>query len=356
MSTATSTAVVPPSSKVSDDEAQPFLGPNLNVTLTCPECKIFPPDLIERFSEGDIVCGSCGLVLSDRIVDTRSEWRTFSNDDQNGDDPSRVGDAGNPLFDTEDLSTAISFSPEAGRTGRDLNRAQSKSLVDKKDNALAAAYAKISQMCDGYQLPKIVQDGAKEVYKLVYDEKSLRGKSQESIMAASIFIGCRKAKVARSFKEIWALTNVPRKEIGKVFKIMKTVMQEKNASNPNASYMIQDNEQTTQTSAADLIRRFCSHLGLNTQVTNGAEHIARRCKEVGVLAGRSPTTIAATVIYMAALVFGVYLPPAKISDKTGVSDGTIKTSYRVMYEEKEKLIDPYWIESGKVKLENIPRS
>ncbi|ODV80327.1 general RNA polymerase II transcription factor, TFIIB subunit [Suhomyces tanzawaensis NRRL Y-17324] len=336
------------------DEA--FQGPNLNVTLTCPECKIYPPDLIERFSEGDIVCGSCGLVLSDRVVDTRSEWRTFSNDDQNGDDPSRVGDAGNPLLDTEDLSTMISYAPDNGRAGKELNRAQSKSIVDKKDNALAAAYAKISQMCDGYQLPKIVQDSAKEVYKMVYDERPLRGKSQESIMAAAIFIGCRKAKVARSFKEIWALTNVPRKEIGKVFKIIRQVMQDKNATDPNADMFNQDNIQTTQTSAEDLIRRFCSHLGLGTQVTNGAEYIARRCKEVGVLAGRSPTTIAATVIYMAALIFGAELAPSKISDKTGVSDGTIKTSYKVMYEEKDKLIDPYWIESGKVKLENIPKS
>lgn len=335
---------------------EPFTGPNLNITLTCPECKIFPPDLIERFSEGDIVCGSCGLVLSDRVVDTRSEWRTFSNDDQNGDDPSRVGDAGNPLLDTEDLSTMISYAPENTRAGRELNRAQSKSLVDKKDNALAAAYAKISQMCDGYQLPKIVQDGAKEVYKLVYDERPLRGKSQESIMAAAIFIGCRKAKVARSFKEIWALTNVPKKEIGKVFKIMNRVIQEKNAANPNAYSLIQDSEQTTQTSAEDLIRRFCSHLGLSTQVTNAAEYIARRCKEVGVLQGRSPMTIAATVIYMAALIFGTDLAPSKIADKTGVSDGTIKTSYKVMYEEKEKLVDPYWIESGKVKLDDIPKS
>ncbi|KAG7192409.1 transcription initiation factor IIB [Scheffersomyces spartinae] len=324
-----------------------FTGPNLNIRLTCPECRIFPPDLIERFSEGDIVCGSCGLVLSDRVVDTRSEWRTFSNDDQNGDDPSRVGDAGNPLLDTEDLSTMISYVPENTKVGRELNRAQSKSLVDKKDNALAAAYAKIGQMCDGYQLPKIVQDAAKEVYKLVYDERLLRGKSQELIMAAAIFIGCRRANVARSFKEIWALTNVPRKEIGKVFKIMNTIIREKNAS---SMYFTPDNIQTTQTSAEDLIRRFCSHLGVSVQVTNAAEHIARRCKEVGVLAGRSPITIAATVIYMAAQVFNTDLQPSKIADKTGVSDGTIKTSFKVMWEEREKLIDPLWKESGKIKL------
>lgn len=336
------------SAQIANGAEEAFIGPNLNITLTCPDCKIYPPDLIERFSEGDIVCGSCGLVLSDRVVDTRSEWRTFSNDDQNGDDPSRVGDASNPLLETEDLSTMISYVPENVRAGRDLNRAQAKSLVDRRDNALSAAYSKISQMCDGYQLPKIVQDGAKEVYKLVYDEKDLRGKSQESIMAAAIFMGCRKAKVARTFKEIWALTNVPKKEIGKVFKLMHRVIQSKNDNNPGAYSIIRDSEQTTQTSAEDLIRRFCSHLGLSNEVTNAAEHIARKCKESGILAGRSPITIAATVIYMASLIFEADISPTKIANRTGVSDGTIKTSFKVMYEDRDRLIDPSWANKGRL--------
>ena len=49
-------------------------------------------------------------------------------------------------------------------------------------------------------------------------------------MAASIFIGCRKANVARSFKEIWALTNVPRKEIGKSVQDHGQDHSEKNAA------------------------------------------------------------------------------------------------------------------------------
>nr|AAB32639.1 transcription factor IIB, TFIIB=sua7-3 variant [Saccharomyces cerevisiae, Peptide Partial Mutant, 68 aa] [Saccharomyces cerevisiae] len=68
------------------------------IVLTCPECKVYPPKIVERFSEGDVVCALCGLVLSDKLVDTRSEWRTFSNDDHNGDDPSCVGEASNPLL------------------------------------------------------------------------------------------------------------------------------------------------------------------------------------------------------------------------------------------------------------------
>ncbi|QEL63472.1 hypothetical_protein [Candidozyma auris] len=278
---------------------EPFKGPNLNVTLMCPDCKTFPPNLIERFSEGDIVCGDCGFVLSDRVVDTRSEWRTFSNDDQNGDDPSRVGDAGNPLLDTENLSTMISYVPENVKTGRDLNRAQAKSLVDKKDNALLAAFTKISQMCDAIQLPKSVVDIAKEVYKLVYEERQLKGKSQESIMAAAIYLGCKMAKLSRSLKEIWALTNVP----------IKTT-----------------------------------------------ESIARKCSEEGILAGRSPITVAATVIYFACLLFDAQVTPAKIGSKTGVSDGTIKTAFKVACKDKDKLVDPKWIESGKAKLDNLPQS
>jgi hypothetical protein len=49
--------------------------PDLAVRLICPECKDPNPAIVEEFSSGDLVCGHCGLVLGDRVVDTRSEWR-----------------------------------------------------------------------------------------------------------------------------------------------------------------------------------------------------------------------------------------------------------------------------------------
>jgi len=54
---------------------QPQFGPDLAVRLICPDCRDPNPKLSEEFSSGDLVCQSCGLVLGDRIVDTRSEWR-----------------------------------------------------------------------------------------------------------------------------------------------------------------------------------------------------------------------------------------------------------------------------------------
>jgi len=54
---------------------EPTFGPDLSVRLICPDCRDPNPNIVEEFGSGDLVCGSCGLVLGDRVVDTRSEWR-----------------------------------------------------------------------------------------------------------------------------------------------------------------------------------------------------------------------------------------------------------------------------------------
>jgi len=193
---------------------------NLNMQMICKECKEFPPNLVEEFSSGDMVCGSCGLVLGDRIVDTRSEWRTFANDDQGNDDPSRVGDAANPLLNGSQLSTTIAFGDGSGRS-RDLQRAQNKSTHDKSTKNLLAAYKEIGAHCDAIGLPKTGADVAKHLFKMVDDAKAFKGKSQEALIAGCIFIACRQSGVPRSFREIYALTKVSKKDIGRTFKALE---------------------------------------------------------------------------------------------------------------------------------------
>ena len=191
---------------------------NLAVNIMCRECKEVPPNIVEEFSSGDMVCGSCGLILGDRIVDTRSEWRTFSNDDQGNDDPSRVGDGANPLLNGAQLETMISYSDGGSGRSRELHRAQSKANSDKSTKILLAAYKEIGAFCDSTNLPKSVSDTAKHFFKMVEDDKAFKGKPQEAVIAGCIFIACRQCQVPRTFKEIYALTKVPKKEIGRIFK------------------------------------------------------------------------------------------------------------------------------------------
>jgi len=175
---------------------------NLNVRLICKDCRMDPPDLREDHQSGDLICNECGLVLQQRFIDTSSEWRTFSNDDQGNDDPSRVGDGPNALLNGAQLNTGIAFG-DGGMRSRELNRAQNKANLDKGNKALLQAYKQIGALCEGWQLPNAVSDTAKHIYKDAEESRLFKGKSQEALIAGCVFLACRKNGVPRSFSKSW---------------------------------------------------------------------------------------------------------------------------------------------------------
>ena len=65
------------------------------------------------------------------------------------------------------------------------------------------------------------QDRCKTLFKQVYDEKRLKGRANDAIAAACLFIACRQEDVPRSFKEICAVSKHPKKEIGRCFKLIQ---------------------------------------------------------------------------------------------------------------------------------------
>ena len=303
------------------EEEPKEIRPDLNVRLLCPDCKNSTPNIIEGFASGDLVCGDCGLVLGDRIIDTRSEWRTFANDE--GDDPSRVGAAANPLLDGSQLDTVISRRDGGSGTAKDLNKVHGRATAVKGEKNLIQAYKEIAAMCEAIGLTRHIADIAKQLYKRAEEEKLLRGKSTESIIAACIFIACRQENVPRTFKEICAITRVPKKEIGRCFKIL-----------------ISNFETGVGTMASeDLMSRFCSMLSLGMEVQKAAVELTKKRNELGVLAGKSPVSVAAACIYLASHLYGQPKSTKEIANVTGVSEVTIKNSYRGLFNEREKLLD-----------------
>ncbi|KAI5289143.1 transcription initiation factor IIB [Ascosphaera aggregata] len=332
---------------------------NLSETLICPECREVPPNLTMPDSH-ETVCGSCGLVLADREIDQHSEWRTFSNDDQNNDDPSRVGDAANPLLNGNQLETAISYGA-GGIRSRDLHRAQNKMSSEKTNKALLAAYKEIGALCDGFNISKNVADTAKYLFKIVDDARAFKGKSQDAIVAGCIFIACRQCRVPRTFSEIFRLTRVSKKEIGKIYRALEKFFTAHNLERINAVVshggVPDPNETYTATAAtkpSDLCNRFCNLLDLPFQVTNVAIALADRVTSMGDLAGRSPLSIVASSIYMASYLMGHGKSAKEISAVAHVSDGTIRGAYKQLYNERERIVDPAWIKDGKGSLKNLP--
>ena len=259
-------------------------------------CK-FHPDapLIEDYRAGDQICSECGLVVGDRVIDVGSEWRTFSND-KGGEDKSRVGGAENTLLGSSDLSTMIgpgrggaSFSSDGTPIYNNRNGRQSTS-----DRTLLNAFRTISTMADRINLTKTITDRANVLFKMVSDGKNLKGRSNDAIAAACLYIACRQEGVPRTFKEIVAVSTVSKKEIDRCFKLILK------------AHDIDTSEDPITT--GDFMSRFCGTLSLShgtlsfCEVQRAATCIAKKAVDLDIVPGRSPISVAAAAIYMASQV------------------------------------------------------
>ncbi|XP_033208783.1 transcription initiation factor IIB-like [Belonocnema kinseyi] len=281
-----------------------------------PECP-----LIEDYSAGDQICPECGLVVGDRVIDVGSEWRTFSND-KAGVDPSRVGGPENPLLNDSDLSTMI--GPGTGAASFDafgVSKYLNRRTMSSSDRTLINAFREINGMADRINLPKMIVDTANKLFKEVHDGKNLRGRSNDAIASACLYIACRQEGVPRTFKEICAVSKISKKEIGRCFKLILKVLE----------------TSVDLITTGDFMSRFCANLGLPNAVQRAATRIAKKAVEFDIVPGRSPISVAAAAIYMASQASNDKKTRKEIGDIAGVADGTIAQSYKLMYPHAVKL-------------------
>ncbi|ELU17299.1 hypothetical protein CAPTEDRAFT_167658 [Capitella teleta] len=262
-----------------------------------------------------MICSVCGLVVGDRVIDVGSEWRTFSNE-KNTKDASRVGSAENPLLEGADLSTMISIGTgDASFDDQGKPVYRNRRQMNSSDRSMVNAFKEINQMSDRLNLPRMIMDRANTLFKQVHEGKSLKGRSNDAIASACLYIACRQEQVPRTFKEICAVSKISKKEIGRAFKLI--------LKNLETSVEL--------ITTGDFMSRFCSNLGLPSVVQRAATHIARKAVDLDLVPGRSPISIAAAAIYMASSASSDKKSAKEIGDIAGVAEVTIRESYKRMY-------------------------
>ena len=74
--------------------------------------------------------------------------------------------------------------------------------MNATDRALISSFREITSMADRINLPGNIVDKAKANFKEVYESKSLKGRSNDAIAAACLYIACRQDSVPRTFKVV----------------------------------------------------------------------------------------------------------------------------------------------------------
>ncbi|GLU21453.1 hypothetical protein SLE2022_375910 [Rubroshorea leprosula] len=335
----------------------------------CSDCKRLT-EVVFDHAAGDTICSECGLVPEAHSVDETSEWRTFANESSDN-DPVRVGGLINPLLTNGGISTVI-VRPN-GASGDFLSSSLGKwqGRGANPDRNLIQAFKSIAAMCERLGLPAIIKlmclmfiativlyssspiicksstsleviflslvtlfrvlfSLANEIYKRVEDQKPLKGRNQEAIFGACLYIACRQENKPRTVKEICSVVNgTTKKEIGhaKEF-IVKHLEVEMGHSVEMGTIH-----------AGDYMRRFCSSLGMTNQEVKAAQEAVQKSEELDIR--RSPISIAAAVIYIISQLSVSKKPLKDISIATRVAEGTIKNSFKDLYPHLSRII-PSW--------------
>jgi transcription initiation factor TFIIB len=248
----------------------------------------------------------------------------------------------------EQLDTVISFRDGGTGIARELQRAASRSQGSRSERNLLTAFRDISSWCDQFSLPKTISDIAKQLYKRSDEEKLLRGKPLDAVIAACIFIACRQAHVPRTFREICDLTHVSKKTLGQCYKALEQAFNLTPGASAHSTTI------SPSTGPENLLVRYCNHLDLPANVQSICADIIVAARKYGIADGRSPVSIAGGAIYFTCHLLGKGKSARDISAVAGVSEGTIKLVYRLYYADKEKLVKAEWIKDGKARFDSLP--
>jgi len=290
----------------------------------CPECG--STHLVEDFEMGEIVCGACGLVVKERVLDEGPEWRAFTREEK--DERSRVGTPTSYSVHDKGLSTVIdrvnrdAFGRELPAATRlqmlRLRKWQIRARVHSSvDRNLAQAMAELDRLADKIYIPTSIKEKAALVYRKALDKGLVRGRSISAIAAASLYAACRFTSTPRTLKEVAEASLVKKKDIARCYRLL---LRELEMSMP----------------IADPIRcvpKIASKIGISEKTQRTSIGILRQAGEMKAIAGKDPMGLAAAALYIACVLEGERKTQKEIADAAGVTEVTVRNRYKGLREQ-----------------------
>ncbi|RWS22660.1 transcription initiation factor IIB-like isoform X2 [Leptotrombidium deliense] len=216
----------------------------------------------------------------------------------------------------EHLSTIIAQRAQPCVNTDGCRKYHKSNNVSSTDRVLIIAFKEISNMADRINISTNIIDRAYLLFKQFHNGNKLKPRSYKAIAAACLYIACRHEGAARTMKEISTVSNVSKCRIGRYFKFMINEVLETSIDS---------------ITTGDFMSRFCSSLQLPPNVQRAATQIAEQAVELDIVPGKSPISVAAAAIYIASQASEDKKLQKEIVKVTGVSESTIRQSYKLMY-------------------------
>jgi transcription initiation factor TFIIB len=289
----------------------------------CPECG--SDNLIQDEESGEVICGNCGLVVSESTINEGPEWRAFTQTEKES--RSRVGVPISFSVHDKGLTTVI------GRIGRDalgrklplrtklqmlrLRKWQIRSRVHSSvDRNLAQAMAELDRLTDKLHIPPSIKERAAIIYRKALDKGLVRGRSIAAITAASLYAACRITQTPRTLKEVTLHSPVDRKDIARCYRLL---LRELDLRMPIPG-------------AQERVPKIAAKVGVGEKTQQMAIALLRKAEILKTTAGKDPMGLAAAALYIACVMNDEKRTQKMIADAAGITEVTIRNRYKGLKE------------------------
>jgi len=256
-------------------------------------------------AEGEVVCQDCGLVLSDRPISPRPEWRAYTGEERLR--RSRVGPPGGPV-----MPTLVGYGDKDGRgqrLARDQRAAASKLRlwtyrVGYEQRKLVAASASVDMVCQALHLPEIVKTQAQSLYRKALAHKFQRGRSVLLLATACVYAACKQQGFPRSLYEVAQPPRVGKIQLQTCYRDLYWLLDLKPAKEDPSR----------------CLNRIMNQLGIEGDARTRAQDLLEKAKRHGLLQGRNVASVAAACVYVAE----VAATQREIGDVAHVTEVTVR--------------------------------
>ena len=295
-----------------------LLSPQKNLNY-CSECG--NKNLISDESRGEIICNVCGLVLSQKLIDSGPEWRAFTSEEANK--KIRVGAPTTLTIHDKGLSTMIGWknkdafgktiSPKMKAEVYRLRKWHVRTRTNKSiDRNLAYAMNELDRFSSQLNLSKDLKESSAHIYRKIANRNLIRGRSIEAMLIASIYLSCRRNNIPKTLEDFIEFASVDKKKVARCYRLILNELK----LNIKVS------------SPINFIPRFCAELSLSGKTQNRAASILNLARKYRITAGKAPTGLAGAALYVAAIQEGERRTQKEISIAAGVTEATIRNRYK----------------------------
>lgn len=292
----------------------------------CPECG--SSNFIHDYDTGETVCGDCGLVLSELMIDKGPEWRAYTREEKIA--RSRVGAPTTYSIHDKGLSTTIGgpFGVYRDAFGKKLplktrlqmwrlRKWQTRSRVQSStERNLTQATTELNRLCDRLSIPDLVKERAAIIYRKALRQRLIRGRSIETMVAAALYAACRDSGIPRTLKEIAGEDRENRNIIARYYRLL---LREFDLQMP-----ISD--------PVDCISKIAETVGISGKTQGLAVRILREAQAKRISIGKGPMGLAAAALYIACLLTDEKNTQREIADVAKVTEVTIRNRYKKLAE------------------------